>query len=236
MSILTEKFEEIVIRDQDVFDKSNRSILEMVANMIEDNGKFIFSYLFFIFFINLADSTELVEEWGRMGEKSKDKWEILCQFIDTKVSERRKLKKNAPHKIDFNLKAYKRLKYLKEEILLVFLYPRLDAHVSTDIGHLLKSPFCVHPKTGRVCVPFKTENLNTFDPFSAPFLKDLVKDYNNGKNSKFLGLYKYKLDGENESVYQKRMFEYYKNFDEFVRKLEVFCKKYKMNKQKKKTG
>ena len=168
------------------------------------------------------DRKELLEQWNRRGETSKDKWDILCKFIDQTVEARKKEKKTAAHKINFNLKAYKRLKYLKEEIRLVFLYPRLDAHVSTDIGHLLKSPFCVHPKTGKVCVPFKSENLNTFDPFSAPRLIDLVKDYNN--------------DGDNESVYQRRMFEYYKNFDEFVRKLDVFCKKHQLNKQKKKTG
>lgn len=62
----------------------------------------------------------------------------------------------------------------------MFLYPRLDAHVSTDIGHLLKTPFSIHPKTGKVCVPFKTEDLNTFDPFAAPALKDLIADYNLG--------------------------------------------------------
>ena len=36
-----------------------------------------------------------------------------------------------------------------EALVLTYLYPRIDSNVSTGINHLLKSPWCIHPKTGK---------------------------------------------------------------------------------------
>ena len=32
------------------------------------------------------------------------------------------------------------------------------------MNHLLKAPFVIHPKTGRVCVPFRVAKVDSFDP------------------------------------------------------------------------
>ncbi|CAO3608915.1 unnamed protein product [Cunninghamella echinulata] len=64
------------------------------------------------------------------------------------------------------------------DIIFQYCYPRLDDKVSTNINHLLKSPFCVHPKTQRVCVPIDPSDCDSFDPLSIPTTFQLSKELN----------------------------------------------------------
>lgn len=69
-------------------------------------------------------------------------------------------------------------KFFKEEVMLQYCYPRLDINVSKGVNHLLKSPFCVHPKTGRVCVPIDPDNIDDFDPFTVPTISTIIEELN----------------------------------------------------------
>ncbi|NWU19000.1 PRI1 primase, partial [Dyaphorophyia castanea] len=62
------------------------------------------------------------------------------------------------------------------EVMLQFCFPRLDINVSKGLGHLLKSPFSVHPKTGRVSVPLDLQRLDQFDPFAVPTISSLCHE------------------------------------------------------------
>lgn len=51
------------------------------------------------------------------------------------------------------------------DVIAFYTWPRLDGAVTTHVEHLIKSPFAVHPDTGRVCVPFDDiEAIDRFDP------------------------------------------------------------------------
>ncbi|KAK3724460.1 p48 polypeptide of DNA primase [Vermiconidia calcicola] len=65
---------------------------------------------------------------------------------------------------------------VKQDIRLEYTYPRLDAEVSKKLNHLLKSPFVVHPGTGRVCVPIDVRRLEEFDPFAVPTVTQLLQE------------------------------------------------------------
>ena len=71
-----------------------------------------------------------------------------------------------------------RLLAWRRELVLRHTYPRLDVNVSKQQNHLLKSPFCVHPKTGRVCIPIDPKKVETFDPFNCPTVRVLEEEIN----------------------------------------------------------
>lgn len=72
--------------------------------------------------------------------------------------------------------------YFLEELKIQYSYPRLDINVSKGVNHLLKSPFSVHPKTGRVSVPIDLKRIDDFDPFNVPNISQICSELEDNRN------------------------------------------------------
>ena len=75
--------------------------------------------------------------------------ESLREKIETKWRDN---KLNSTEKWEYLVKEDGKIKRrfkddVARDIMLQYCYPRLDVKVTTGINHLLKSPFCAHPKT-----------------------------------------------------------------------------------------
>ncbi|XP_072306380.1 DNA primase small subunit [Eucyclogobius newberryi] len=75
----------------------------------------------------------------------------------------------------------KKSHHFEKEIMLQYCYPRLDVNVSKGVNHLLKSPFSVHPKTGRISVPIDLKELEKFDPFAVPTISLICEELDRPK-------------------------------------------------------
>ncbi|KAF7297078.1 REV1-C domain-containing protein [Mycena indigotica] len=88
--------------------------------------------------LRLIPDTRIVEtlrnDWAGESSGSAAKWQAFKAQIKT-------------YKKDSSARA--QLIAAMEDIILRYTYPRLDENVSKKRNHLLKAPFCVHPKTGR---------------------------------------------------------------------------------------
>ncbi|XP_031638121.1 DNA primase small subunit [Contarinia nasturtii] len=134
---------------------------------------------------------------------SKTVWDTVKRFAQTHRNQK---------------EVQRKLKFMIEEIQMSILCPRLDISVSKTANHLLKAPFCVHPKTGKVCVPFNPSAVSKFDPTTVPRLRQLLKEVDEFD----------KKDGEDGGEKARIALTYRKTamyksviiFEEFLRKLE----------------
>lgn len=69
-----------------------------------------------------------------------------------------------------------RITFIEEEIMLSFLYPRMDYNVSTMQNHLLKLPFSVHPSSKKISIPLFKRQLKDFNPARCVTIGELLKD------------------------------------------------------------
>uniref|UniRef100_A0A8B9CKT2 DNA primase n=1 Tax=Anser brachyrhynchus TaxID=132585 RepID=A0A8B9CKT2_9AVES len=126
------------------------------------------------------------EEYALVGQDilgSPERWDkVLALIPEDILSHREPLQSDFPKKRD-SVQRWELLKgkmdapcYADWEIMLQYCFPRLDINVSKGVGHLLKSPFSVHPKTGRISVPLDLQRLDQFDPFAVPTISSLCHE------------------------------------------------------------
>jgi DNA primase small subunit len=80
-----------------------------------------------------------------------------------------------------------------EDVILQYTYPRVDTEVSKHLNHLLKSPFVIHPATGKVCVPLTVTQVEKFDPDrDCPSISQLLREMHVATQKSGIDLHKEK--------------------------------------------
>lgn len=111
--------------------------------------------------------------------------------------------------------------WLEWEIMLQYCFPRLDINVSKGVNHLLKSPFSVHPKTGRISVPIDFQKVDQFDPFAVPTISAICRELDVVSTSE-----REKEENEADSRHRVRDYKrtslapYVKIFEQFLENLD----------------
>jgi len=143
---LKEHFQQDVLEDQDPWSKPEKA--ERLLQLLPDKA------------LNEA----LRKKWDAAPDRSSvSKWADIDLLASAGASKALEAKS-----------AREALLEAKQDILLEYTYPRLDVEVSKKQIHLLKSPFVIHPGTGRVCVPIDTKRLAKFDPLGVPTITELL--------------------------------------------------------------
>ncbi|KXN73531.1 prim-pol domain-containing protein [Conidiobolus coronatus NRRL 28638] len=197
--LIENKFIEIALEDQDILGDVSKSkqVFEFFPESV----------------LSQSDRQTLIDEWSSRNSSSEDRWNELTQLI---LANSKKIKGKSTAIFNNSIRDFK----------FQHIYPRLDVNVSTHLNHLLKAPFCVHPKTERVCIPISPENFNEFDPEEAPKLQALINQIHHTETKK-----RRLNPDENEQQpvklawTQTDLAGYIKYFKEFVEKVNVKIQK-----------
>lgn len=125
-----------------------------------------------------AVASTLSKKWAKDGDDTTpaEKWEELKRYLHLLIGKSSDGPKKAKQAKKLSLSDKSKIELWIVKQVFKYTYPRLDINVSKMQNHLLKSPFCVHPKTGRVCVPIDVNKVEEFDPFDVPTLPQLMDE------------------------------------------------------------
>ncbi|GLG98638.1 DNA primase small subunit [Gryllus bimaculatus] len=123
-------------------------------------------------FLNVIEDEDLKEVQDKFFEHrcSRDRWFAFMEYI-------KELQDTG------NLKRVH--KHIVEEIMIQYLYPRLDSNVSKSVNHLLKCPFSVHADTGKIAIPFDPKDVDNFNPLKVPNVELLLNEITELKRESF---------------------------------------------------
>lgn len=130
-----------------------------------------------------AVRAEIRRKWQYSGTADNEilsmiRWDALLRVVDAEVAALKKGKDN---------RGARALEKGLKDIIFAYAYPRLDMEVSKKMNHLLKAPFCVHPKTGKVCVPIDPADAWEFDPEEVCTVGGLLNQLNTAKGGTAAG-------------------------------------------------
>ncbi|XP_034480683.1 DNA primase small subunit [Drosophila innubila] len=192
LKIVEPMFEEIVLEDQNLFGTPKG--VNKLLQMISDEGA-------------RNDLEAYLQKTHEDGAHSKLIWDSFVRYA------------NSMRTSTANVWSRK-LKNIVQEVQLCLLYPRLDINVTKGFNHLLKAPFCIHPATGKVCLPFSASAVAKFDPTTVPTISQLLQEIN-AHDDKTKSYMEAPEDKSRIKDYKKTsMFKGVVVFEEFLRKME----------------
>jgi len=127
--------------------------------------------------VALPVKSALLEKWSEEVSTPQEKWLDLKEHLQ--IFAHPKGTKKSRKESDLSYSDKSEIDQWPVVTVFYYCYPRLDTAVSVHRDHLLKSPFCVHPGTGRVCVPIDMRRVESFDPFQVPTMGQVISDLDN---------------------------------------------------------